>query len=371
MKRMMKTTVLATILALGALAACKAPQKAAAPAGPAASAAAPVRAAKVVRQRVTEKISYTTTLEAWRKITITPEVGGKIARINVQEGDRVAAGQLLAEMDTESIRLQLKQAEAGQAVAQAAEADARRNKERLERLFAQNAVSAQQREQVQLAYEGAAAQLEQARAAVNLARYTLDQSLMKAPFAGIIASKNAEVGDVINPMMGSYGAAAGVLTLVDYGRIKLVVDVAQGDIGRIRKGQPAHLKVGYAPGREFPGEVTVINLAADAATRKFGIEVRVDNPDLVLRPGTFGNLVLEVESHENALAVPQKAVLDNSYVFVVEGGKAVRKAVTLGLQNTTSIEVLSGLAEGDLVIIEGNYGLEDGVAVEVKTEVRP
>jgi RND family efflux transporter MFP subunit len=371
MKRMMKTTILATILAIAALPACKPASKK--EAGPAAAVAgAPVRAAKVTRQRVTEKISYTTTLEAWRKITITPEVGGKIARINVQEGDRVAAGQLLAEMDTESIRLQLRQAEAGQAVAQAAEADARRNKERLDRLFAENAVSAQQREQVQLAYESAAAQLEQARASVNLARYTLDQSLMKAPFAGIIASKNAEVGDVINPMMGSsYGAAAGVLTLVDYGRIKLVVEVAQGDIGRIRKGQPAHLTVGYAPGRDFLGEVTVVNLAADAATRRFGLEVRVDNPDLTLRPGTFGNLILEVESHENALAVPQKAVLDNSYVYVVEGGKAVRKAVTLGLENTTSVEVLSGLAEGDLVIIEGNYGLEDGAAVEVKAEVRP
>lgn len=371
MKHMMKTTLLAALFAASAMTACKPAQPKADAAAAAAGAAAPVRAVKVARQRVTEKINYTATLEAWRKITITPEAGGKIARINVQEGDRVAAGQLLAEMDTESIRLQLKQAEAGQAVAQAAEADARRNKERLDRLFSENAVSAQQREQVQLAYESAAAQLEQARAAVNLARYTLDQSLMKAPFAGIIASKNAEVGDVINPMMGgSYGSAAGVLTLVDYGRIKLVVEVSQGDIGRIRKGQPARLTVGYAPGRVFQGEVTVVNLAADPATRKFGLEVRVDNPDLTLRPGTFGNLVLEVESHENALAVPQKAVLDNAYVYVVEGGKAVRKAVTLGLENTTAVEVLSGLAEGDLVIVEGNYGLEEGTAVEIQTEVR-
>ena len=147
MKRMTKTFLLAALFAIAALAACKpAPKKDAGTA--AASSAAPVRAVKVARQRVTEKITYTATLEAWRKITITPEVGGKIARINVQEGDRVAAGQLLAEMDTESIRLQLRQAEAGQAVAQAAEADARRNKERLDRLFAENAVSAQQREQV-------------------------------------------------------------------------------------------------------------------------------------------------------------------------------------------------------------------------------
>jgi len=119
----------------------------------------------------------------------------------------VAKGQLLAELETESIRLQLKQAQAAVAVAEAAHADALRNKERMDRLIKENAVSEQQREKVQLAYDSAAAQLEQARAGLNLAQHALDISIMRAPFSGIIASKNAEVGDVINPMMA--GSAAG------------------------------------------------------------------------------------------------------------------------------------------------------------------
>jgi RND family efflux transporter MFP subunit len=332
--------------------------------------AAPVKVFKVRRERITEKITYTGTLEALTKINITPEVGGKIARIHVQEGDRVAQGQLLAELETESIRLQLRQAEAGVAVAEASQADALRNKERMDRLIKENAVSEMQREKVQLAYDAAAAQLEQARAGLNLARHALDVSIMKAPFAGVVASKNAEVGDVINPMMGGYSGASGVLTLMDYSKIKIAVAISSEDIGRIRRGQEAVLRVGAIPGRDFRGAVRVVNLTADPLNKKFGVEVVIDNPDAALRPGTFGDLVFEVQSHENALVVPQKAILENTYVFIVEGGKAVKKNVAIGLQNTTMVEVLDGLAEGARVVVEGNFGLEEGAAVQVLEEVK-
>ena len=334
--------------------------------------AAPVKVFKAARERITEKITYTGTLEALDKINITPETGGKIARIYVEPGDRVAKGQLLAELETESIRLQVRQAEAGVAVAEASYNDALKNKERMDRLLKESAVSAQQSEKIQLAFDAATAQLEQARAGLNLARHALDQSLMKAPFAGIIASKNAEVGDVINPMMGGAygGGAGGVLTLMDYSTIKLAVSISSEDIGRIRKGQEAVLRIGSIPGRDFRGVVRVVNLAADPLNKKFEVEVHVPNPDAALRPGTFGNLVFEVESHENALVVPQAAVLENSYVFVVEGGKAVRKNVTLGIQNTTMVEILSGLADGEAVISDGNYGLEEGAPVQILEEVK-
>lgn len=367
--RRIAVAVFAAALLAGAVACGK-------PAGTAAGqdetfGAAPVKVFKVRRERITEKISYTGTLEALTKVNITPEVGGKITRIYVQAGDRVAKGQLLAELETSSIRLQLKQAEAGVAVAEASYADALRNKERMDRLIKENAVSEMQREKIQLAFDAAAAQLEQARAGLDLAQHALDVSLMTAPFAGVIASKNAEVGDVINPMMGGFGAggAGGVLTLMDYSRIKIVVAVSSQDIARVRKGQEAVLQVASLPGREFRGEVRAVNLTADPLNKKFGVEVVIDNPDAALRPGTFGNLAFEVESHEDALVVPQIAILENAYVFVVEGGKAVRKNVALGIQNTTMIEVLDGLAAGADVVVEGNFGLEEGAAVQVLEEV--
>jgi RND family efflux transporter MFP subunit len=367
-----KTLILAA-LAAAALFAGVACKKTASNAAPAAEAfgAAPVRVFKVLRARITEKITYTGTIEAWNKINITPEVGGKIALIHVQAGDRVAKGQVLAELETDSIRLQLKQAEAGVAVAEASHADALRNKERMDRLIKESAVSEQQREKVQLVYDSAVAQLEQAQAGLNLARHALDVSIMRAPFSGVIASKNAEVGDVINPMMGGFGGGAGgVLTLMDYSKVKLVVAVSSEDIGRIGKGQEAVLRVGSFPGRDFRGSVNVVNLTADPLNKKFGVEVVIANGDGALRPGTFGDLVFEVQSHENALVVPQTAVLENAYVFVVDGGKAVKKTVALGIQNTTMVEILGGLAEGDAVVVEGNFGLEEGSAVQVLEEVK-
>jgi RND family efflux transporter MFP subunit len=331
--------------------------------------ASPVKVFKVSKQKISEKLFYTGTLEAWRRIVISPDVGGKIARIYVNEGDSVSKGQVLAEMDIEASELQLKQAEAGLAVAQAQFKDAKTNLERMDRLIKEKAVSEQQHDQVKLGFEAASAQLEQAQATVNLARHSLDVSIMKAPFSGVIASKNAEVGDIINPMMGSFGATSGVLTLVDFSRIKIRVDISSSDIHRLKKGQTATLHVPALPGQEFPGTVNVINLAADPSTKKFGIEVGVNNPGLVLRPGTFGEIVLEVNTHENVLVVPQKAILDNNHVFIAQGEKAVRRDITLGLQNTNLVEVLNGLAEGDAVIVEGNFGLEDGSPVEITGEV--
>jgi RND family efflux transporter MFP subunit len=358
----------AGLLVLGA--ACK-PAAKSTPAGAAAVGAAPVKVFKVTRRRISEKLNYTGTIEAWQKINIMPDVGGKIARIYVNEGDRVPKGRLLAEMDTEAIVLQLKQAEAAHAVGQANFANAKINLERMDRLSKEKAVSDQQHEQVKLAFDAAAAQLAQAEAAVNLAKHSLDVSIMKAPFGGVIASKNAEVGDVINPMMGSISAASGVLTLVDFSRVKITVDVSGTDIRRVHKGQVALLESPTLPGQTFRGTVHVVNLAADPGTKKFRIEVAVDNPDLTLRPGTFGEVIIEVSTHEDALAIPQKAILDNKYVFIAQGGKAVRREVTLGLQNTTLVEVASGLAEGDLVIAEGNFGLEDGAPLEITGEVQP
>ncbi|HDT12737.1 MAG TPA: efflux RND transporter periplasmic adaptor subunit, partial [Candidatus Aminicenantes bacterium] len=160
------------------------------------------------------------------------------------------------------------------------------------------------------------------------------------------------------------------LTLMDYSRIKITAAVSSEDIGRVRKGQAALLRVPSLPGREFRGTVRVVNLTADPLSKKFGVEAVVDNPDALLRPGTFGNLVLEVQSHENALVVPQSAILENAYVFVADGAKAVKRTVALGIQNSTMIEVLDGLAEGDRVIVEGNFGLEDGAPVQVLEEVK-
>jgi RND family efflux transporter MFP subunit len=328
--------------------------------------ATPVKVLKASRQKIAEKLTYTGTLEPWQKINITPENAGKVARILVEEGQSVQAGQLLAELDTKSIRLQLQQAEAGQAAAEANLANLTKNMERMERLRKEKAVSDQQYEQVKLGFDAAKAQLDQARAAVDLARHYLDTSLMRAPWSGVVSSKNAQVGDVINPMMGGFSPASGVLTLMDFSRIKIVLEVGPGEIGRIRKGQPAVVKVADGEVREFPASVSLVTQTADALAKKFRVEISAANPGGALRPGTFGTVVLDVVTREAALVLPQKAIIGDKYVFLAEGGKAVRREVKLGLQNADQVEIIGGLKEGEMVIVEGNYGLSDGSAIDVR-----
>jgi RND family efflux transporter MFP subunit len=357
------------MLILGAvLPSCRPPQEE--PVAEQSFGAAQVKVYQVRRQKISERLLYTGLIEARKKIIINPDVGGKIAQIYVEEGDRVRKGQVLAELDTRAIRLQLEQAEAQKAVAEANFNDARNNLERWARLRKENAVSEQQYEQIKLACEAAESQLQQAQAAVNLAEYNLDVSIMEAPFEGIIAAKNAEVGDVINPMMGGFGAASGVLTLMDFSVVKIEAEVSQNDIARISKGQPASLRVSEYPDRVFEGLVTVVNLAADSLSKKFGVEVQVQNPNLLLKPNTFGDVSLEVSSNENALVIPQMAVLDGRYVFVTDGSTVERRDITIGLQDAAMLEVVAGLSEGEQVVVEGNYGLDDGASVEIKEVVQ-
>jgi RND family efflux transporter MFP subunit len=330
----------------------------------------PVKVVKVERRNLSEKLTFTGTIEAWQKMNIVPDISGKIARIYVKEGDRVSQGQLLAELDTQSLRLQLQQAEAALAAARANFEDARKNKERMDRLFEEKAVSEQQYEKIKLAYEAAQAQLEQAQAAVNLLRHNLQVSQMKAPFSGVVASKNANEGDVINPMMGSFSASSGVLTLMDFSRVKIAIEISSNDVTRIYRGQKAEVRVPYLPDKVFEGEVNLITLTADPTTKKFKAEIAVNNPELLLRPGTFGEVTIEVASKPQALVIPQRAIIDNRFVFVVEGDRARKKEVVLGLETATEAEVLSGLREGELVIVEGNFGLVDGSPVTLIGEVK-
>ncbi len=359
---------LVIILGLGALAACRSAKEAeTAKAG--AVTATPVKVVKVARQKISERLTYTGTFEAWQKINITPETAGKVAKIYVDEGQPVEKGQLLAELETESIRLQIKQAEAAVSAAEANFKNMEKNKDRMDRLLREKAVSDQQYEQVKLGYDAGKAQLEQAQAALNLSRHYLDVSIMKAPWNGVVASKNAQVGDVINPMMGGFSPASGILTLMDFSRIKIVLDASPRDIGRLQKGQAAVVTTSSAAGLDFAGTVSLVGQTADAYAKKFRVEVLIDNPGLLLRPGTFGDVVLDVSTREDVLVLPQKAIIDYKYVFVAEGGTARRQEVRIGLQNADFVEIVDGLKAGDVVIVEGNYGLENGSRIEVLSGV--
>ncbi len=324
----------------------------------------PVSVDRVEKREIEKTLSFVGNIEPVDKATIVPDISGKLWKIYVDVGERVKKGQILAEIDHRHIDLQLEQAKAGFEVAKANLEDARKNYLRMEKLYKENAISSQQFEKVKLAYEAAQSQFQQARAALNLAQYQQDVSIMKAPFDGVIVERLAEEGDVINPMMGGFGSRGGVLVLMNFSKIRVDLDVSEKDIFNIKNGQKAYLEVSSIPDKKFKGEVTIVNLAADPMTKTFKVRTEYENPDLLLKPGTFGRVTIVVESKKDVIAIKKEGLVED-YVFVVENGIAHKRNVRKGIENNTHVEIIEGLKEGETYVVEGVLGLKDGAKVKI------
>ncbi|NOZ57306.1 MAG: efflux RND transporter periplasmic adaptor subunit, partial [Calditrichaeota bacterium] len=305
-----------------------------------------VRVVPAAVKAIAQTLKHTGQVQAWRVANVGPEIGGRIARIYVQEGDWVKKGQVLAELDTRSMRLQKEQAEAAVAVAKANLETAQRTWERISRLHEQGMVTDQDFEKAELGLKSAKAQLQQAKAALHLAEYQLDVAIMKAPFDGVVTGKWHEEGDVVNPMMGLAGRGSGVLTVVDPTRVKVTVQLPPSEVALVRKGQKAFLEVATKPGTRFYGEVTWVNPGADPGSKTFSAQIVCKNPGLAIKPGVFADVTIVVQEHSQAIVVPRVAVLGDSVVFVVENNVAKERRVRVGLKNKDEVELLDGVRPG-------------------------
>jgi membrane fusion protein (multidrug efflux system) len=306
-----------------------------------------------------KSINYKGTVMAWQTANIMPEVAGRIARIHKQVGEEVRAGDILAELDLTALNLQKKQAEAGVSVAEKGLSDARLNQERMTRLFEKNAVSSFQLEKSKLAFVAAETQVDSARASLDMILYNIGKSHMKAPFAGIVSARRVDVGDMVNPMMGSDRA---VMELLDLSRVKVIVDLTAEDIEKISLGQPCRVRVSGNE-QEFSGEVFSKSLSADTGSKSFRVEIAVPNQDQTIRANVFAEVWIEIEKLEDVLVLPLPALLLDRYLMVVENGRARKIEVQKGVSNADVFVVSAGLKAGQVVIVEGNYDLQDGQEV--------
>ena len=305
--------------------------------------------------------NYKGTVSAWKTANIVPEAPGRIGRILKKQGDKVNEGELLAIMDMTSLELQQKQARAALAVAETAFQNAKLNSERMKNMLENKAISSMQYENAKLALDAADSQLKSARANLDLVDYTVRKSNMRAPFAGIIAAKNMEEGDMINPMMGM---GQNILTLMDLSKVKVAVDVPAEEIEKIQIGQKCRVTISSRPGETFAGEVYSKNLAADPLSKTFKVEVKIDNPEMKVKAGVYADIAIEYMRHDHVLILPLSALLaGDKEVMVNENGVARKRAVTVGERNGTRFEVLSGVGLADQVLVEGNYDLKEGTAI--------
>jgi membrane fusion protein (multidrug efflux system) len=315
----------------------------------AAEAAIPVEVAKPERGEMLAMYSGTATLEAEADAEVIAKVGGEVRRIYVEEGDRVAAGQILASLDDRQLKLQAAQTSA-------ALAKSERDFKRQVELNEKGLVSAG-------AFEGLKYDLDNHRAADDIARLNLSYSQIRAPFAGVVSSRHIKMGQEI-------AVGSKLFRVTNPMPLKASVFVPERELARLKPGQSASISVDALAGRVFPAVVKLVSPTVDSATATFKVTLEVNDPKGALKPGMFSRAGIVFERRPDALTIPRVALLDtdgSENVFVVIAGKAEQRTIRTGLSNAGKVEVIEGLEGAEQVVIVGQTGLKDGNPVRVVT----
>jgi macrolide-specific efflux system membrane fusion protein len=284
------------------------------------------------------------------EVKVGSRVSGVVARLHVRIGDRVARGQLLAELETRELVARRDQAQAALAAAEATMQYARADLRRKQAL-SEGALLAPADLDVAERGRGVAEQQHaEARANLDYARTQLDYARITAPIAGIVASVTTQEGETVAASF----AAPTFVTLVDLERLEVWAYVDETDIGRVATGQAARFTVDTYPDQEFPGRVTAVYPQAEVRDNvvNYVTVVTFDPPPgRTLRPEMTTTVTLAIETREDVLAVPRRAVRreqGRSFVYTAAGEK---RTVTTGVRDESHVEVLDGLREGDRVLI--------------------
>ena len=339
----MKKTVIITLAVL-AIAGCtqkKTSQEAQAAAAQAQAKAQTVKVMPAAKQDVKQNGTYSATVQAFAVNNIAPQSGSRIQKINVEVGDFVGKGQILAEMD----RVQLDQAKLRLTNAETELA-------RLKQLYEQGGVA-------QSDYEAA-----ELNCKVSKSTYDnlLENTILRSPISGVVSARNYDRGDM-------YAMAAPIFTVQQIEPVKLLVGISEADYTKVRKGDVVTLTVDALPGKSFSGTIKRLYPTIDPATHTVNIEVQVPNQNRELRPGMYAKVEVNF-GHSTNIVVPDAAVVrlqgsGQRNVFVVENGTAVQREVSLGRHFDGQYEILSGLQEGELVVVKGGSTLRNGSQVEI------
>jgi membrane fusion protein (multidrug efflux system) len=313
-----------------------------------------VEVAKVESMTLVDETQAVGSLRSRQGVMLRPEVGGRVKQILFSDGQRVRKGQLMVQFED-----QLQQAQVAQARAELSIAEA--NHKRNQELVAQNFIS-------QRSLDESAAALEVSRAKLSLAQATLQRLQVLAPFDGITGLKQINVGDYLKD-------GADMVNVEDIDAVLLDFRLPERFQAKVRAGQKAQLTVDALPGRPFSAIVQAVDPLIEANGRSVGVRGCIDNRQQQLRPGMFARVNAVFGSRDNALVIPEEAIIPQGgrtfVVKVVQGDKpdvrvSERVAVKVGLRQPGKVEIVEGLAAGDTVVTAGHQRLQkDGTAVRV------
>jgi RND family efflux transporter MFP subunit len=311
--------------------------------------------------------------------------------VTIQEGQHVAAGQVIATLDDSNARAALDQAAAQAAaaqvsvqVAQVSLAEATPKLQRSRSLHGNGWLSDQDLEAAQAGYDSAREDLALAQrqaitatTTVEVFRRAEDDTVVRAPFAGVVTATAAQPGEIVAPVAGGGFTRTGICTIVDMDSLEVEVDVAESFISRVTPGMPASVKLNAYPDWEIPARVITVIPTADRSKATVTVRVgfKVKDPRIVPEMGAHVAFLspTPIRSAQGAgsrtVIVPPDAVQTEeggqAVVFVIAGGRAERRAVRLGDRGAQGQLVVAGLAPGEPVAVEGADKLKDGAAVKV------
>lgn len=285
---------------------------------------------------------YTANVEAYAKNNIAPQSPSRIQKIYVEVGDFVRAGQIVAKMDEVNLN-QSKLSMANDSLEYS----------RIKKLYEQGGVSKSDFDAMELKYNVTRSQYQ------NL----LENTILRSPVSGVITARNYDQGDM-------YGGSP-IYVVEQITPVKLYVGISEMDYIRVKKNDTVTLTADALPGKTFTGRIARIYPTIDAATHTFTAEVNVANSDRLLRPGMYARVTVNFGSN-HSIVVPDDCVVKQQgsgvrSVFVLQADNTVKEiVVTLGRHFGTEYEILSGVAEGDKVVVKGQASLKNGSKVNVQ-----
>ena len=307
-------------------------------------------------------LPLTGTLTPFTEATVKAKVAGELVAVPVREGESVKQGQLLAKIDLTEVQARVAAREADVEAAKAQLVWTEKNRAQQKALLEKSFISQNAYDNVQSSRDVAAAKLRAAEADLVVAKKSLGDAVLVAPFSGIVSQRHAQPGERV-------ALDAKVVSIVDLSRLELEASVPPTAISQVKVGQPMEFRVEGFGERAFAGSIERINPAATAGSRSISIYAVIDNREGLLRGGMFAQGALTLARVDNTLAVPVTAVreeIGQSFVYAIENGAVKRKNVKLGTADSAGrVQVLEGVAAGDRIVRANLGSLREGVAAKL------
>jgi len=306
-----------------------------------------VNVSPVLKMSINDSLQLTGYMEAYSEIDIAAEAQGKITSLNAALGQEKSKGSIIATIDDKLKKLSVQTA--GISVAKL-----KKDLERYNNLYKGGTVTEQQLNEAQNLYDNAEIQLEQAEK-------QLSDATIISPISGVITKKHIEQGEYIN--IGSL-----IATIVDISKLKIKLNVSEVNVYQLKPGNKTIITTDIYPGVTFEGNISFISSQGDDS-HNYPVEIVIPNDSRYpLKSGTFANVMIKLPVAAQALYIPRESLLGSiteASVYVAENNKAILKKIVVGSGNDKFIKVISGLKEGEKVIVNGQINLSENKAIKI------